>query len=70
MPTLAELRNRIVNDREFDSVLPAADEVLVADVRSRLTPAQIVEQKLRTLLRPKTSTGMRASGGYRPRKAK
>jgi hypothetical protein len=50
MPSLAELRRR------FDSSQPGplqsySDEALVTDARSRLTPAQMVEQKLLFVLR-------------------
>jgi hypothetical protein len=57
MPTLAELQSRFGNENDSQSILPGSDEVLVADVRGRLTPAQIVEQKLRSLLRPHTAPG-------------
>jgi hypothetical protein len=50
MPTLVELRSRVAAEQEFYPSLATTDEVLVADVRGRLRPAQIVEQKLRSLL--------------------
>lgn len=54
MPTLMELRRRF--DSEHESTLHASgsDDALIADSRARLTPAEVVEQKLRGLLRKRT----------------
>jgi hypothetical protein len=65
MPTLVELRSRFASQRDFDPVVSGTDEVLVADVRSRLTPAQIVEQKLRSLLRKGSALAAAAPRGLR-----
>lgn len=51
MPTLVELRSRLAKERDPLSAMSSSDEALVADVRGRLTPAQMVDQKLRRLLR-------------------
>lgn len=58
MPSLAELQTRFphdrapyANDRESAVSLAASEEVLIADARGRMTPAQFVEQKLRAVLR-------------------
>jgi hypothetical protein len=50
MPTLAELRNRFGSASRGPGVPLGGDETLVADSRSKLSPAQIVEQKLRQAL--------------------
>jgi hypothetical protein len=50
MPTLADLRSRTVASRPIHSQLSSGDEAIVVDQRSRLRPAQIVEQKLRRAL--------------------
>jgi hypothetical protein len=51
MPTLTELRRRYTSgDRVEANPFFAGDEVLIADRRGRLTPAQFVEQKLQGLL--------------------
>jgi len=50
MPTLAELRSRYTTDQEIGSSGVNAEEVLVSDVRGQLSPAQMVERKLRHVL--------------------
>jgi len=50
MPTLADLRVRLTTASRGPSVPAGSDEVLVVDSRSKLSPAQIVEQKLRQAL--------------------
>jgi hypothetical protein len=50
MPTLSDLRSRTVASRPMNSQLATGDEAMVVDQRSRLRPAQIVEQKLRHVL--------------------
>jgi hypothetical protein len=50
MPTLSDLRRRTSNDRPAVAPSSLVEEAMVADQRSRLRPAQIVEQKLRTAL--------------------
>ena len=50
MPTLADLRVRLTNASRGPSIPAGSDEVLVIDTRSKLSPAQIVEQKLRQVL--------------------
>jgi len=69
MPTLTDLRNRTTVKRDSPSLLTDSEEVLVADARGRLTPAQIVEQKLRYLLRNDPADSA-APHWLRPRKAK
>jgi hypothetical protein len=64
MPTLMDLRSRFAKQRESHASVAGAEESLVADVRGRMTPAQVVEQKLRSLL-PKP----KASGAGPPRPA-
>jgi hypothetical protein len=49
MPTLAELRSR-TDSRKRGGPRNTKDEAIVADRRSTLRPAQIVEQKLRVAL--------------------
>jgi hypothetical protein len=44
-----DLRNRIANARPLAPTVPG-EEAMIADRRGRLRPAQIVEQKLRTVL--------------------
>ena len=58
MPTLMELRSRLPQPRDAHPGLTNGDESLVADVRSRLTPAQVVELKLRSLLPKPKSAGV------------
>jgi hypothetical protein len=50
MPTLSDLRRRTSNARPALAPASPVEEAMVADQRSRLRPAQIVEQKLRTAL--------------------
>jgi len=50
MPTLMELRSRMPQQRDSHSSLTNVEESLVADARGRMTPAQVVEIKLRSLL--------------------
>jgi hypothetical protein len=50
MPTLSDLRSRYSEPCGDPVNRFNADEVLVADSRSRLSPAQMVEQKLRRAL--------------------
>lgn len=49
MPTWNELQSRIPNSRN-SKVRTAGDEILVADVRGRMTPGHFVEEKLRLAL--------------------
>jgi hypothetical protein len=70
MPTLMELRRRFSDEHDFRSTLAGSDEVLVADDRGRLTPAQVVEQKLRSLLGKGTRLGTAIPLGIFRRKAK
>lgn len=50
MPTLADLRNRFLPAPGFSKEIEEQDEVLVVDARGNMSPAQIVEIKLRTAL--------------------
>lgn len=50
MPTLADLRGRLAPSPRPLTVSPGTDETLVIDTRSKMSPAQIVEQKLRLAL--------------------
>jgi hypothetical protein len=50
-----ELRTRFAQERDSHLGTAGSDEALVADLRGRLTPAQVVEQKLHSLL-PQTKT--------------
>jgi len=51
MPTLMELRNRLGASPALDSVAnETADECMIQDRRAGLSPAQFVEQKLRSVL--------------------
>lgn len=50
MPTLAELRSRFLPTTGSFKEDMEPDEVLVADARSKMSPAQMVEVKLRTAL--------------------
>ncbi len=49
MPTWNELRTRVPNSRN-PKVRTMGDEVLVADVRGRMSPGHFVEEKLRMAL--------------------
>jgi len=49
MPTLMELQNRFAVEPDFNAI-DSSDEALVTDSRGSLTPSQIVESKLRSLL--------------------
>jgi hypothetical protein len=49
MPSWTELQSRFQSVRN-PSVRMGADEVLVADVRGRMTPGHFVEEKLRVAL--------------------
>jgi len=60
MPTLMELRSRLSTQRDSHVNLTSGDESLITDARGRLTPAQMVELKLRGLLAKPKSAG---SGG-------
>jgi len=51
MPTLSDLRKRTSPVRPLAASV-AGEEAIVADRRSRMRPAQIVELKLRTALGP------------------
>jgi hypothetical protein len=58
MPTLTELRSRLPRQRDSHADLTNGEESLIADARGRLTPAEMVELKLRGLLaKPKTTVG-------------
>jgi hypothetical protein len=62
MPTLMELRRRFARDHHSERAAPTADESLITDDRGRLTPAQVVESKLRRLLlKPSPLDGVTAS---------
>jgi hypothetical protein len=50
MPRLDDLRIRFAATTRAPGASGGADEVLVADSRSKLSPAQMVEQKLRQAL--------------------
>ena len=54
MPTLTELRRRFGSDHESTAHSSGSDDALIADSRARLTPADVVEQKLRGLLRKRS----------------
>lgn len=54
MPTLMELRRRFESEHESIVYSSNSDDALIADSRARLTPAELVEQKLRGLLRKRT----------------
>jgi hypothetical protein len=47
---LAELKRRFASISEEASEREGGEEVLIADNRARLSPAQLVDQKLRTVL--------------------
>jgi hypothetical protein len=49
MPTWNELQSRVQNLSK-PSVRVGTDEVLIADVRGRMTPGSFVEEKLRVAL--------------------
>lgn len=54
MPMLSELRHRF-HSESVDLPLPeTGDDVFVVDARSRLTPAQFVEKKLRAAMKAHT----------------
>jgi hypothetical protein len=58
MPTLADLRVRFASPPRAPAMPVGTDEILVVDARSKMSPAQIVEQKLRqALCASRTATG-------------
>jgi hypothetical protein len=51
MPTLTELRQQWIADQDGPHLrIRAADEELTVDPRARLSPAQIVDRRLRAML--------------------
>ena len=67
MPTLADLRVRFATPTRLPSAPLGTDETLVVDSRSKLSPAQMVEQKLRlALLAGRGMTGVLAARRRRP----
>jgi hypothetical protein len=62
MPTLAELQRRY-GRRNEPPVPKAADEVLIADPRGTMSPAEMVERKLQAIL---SGTGLSNPGSSPP----
>jgi hypothetical protein len=71
MPTLSDLRSKFRSSDEDSRRRVGSDEALVVDCRSHLSPAQIVEQKLRNLLDVEIDPGKRpeefSNQGKKPR---
>jgi D-aminopeptidase len=67
MPTLADLRVRFATTPRSPATPAGADEVLVADSRSKMSPAQMVEQKLRQALCASRLVGGALAGNRRKR---
>jgi hypothetical protein len=65
MPTLADLRVRFGTPPRSPAAPAGGDEALVADSRSKLSPAQMVEQKLRLALHAGRTVAKSLSGGRR-----
>jgi hypothetical protein len=63
---LAELKRRFASTGEETSEREGGEEVLVADNRARLSPAQLVEQKLRTVLSNGQFVASALNGWKRP----
>lgn len=68
MPMLAELERRFTTPSDEVSERGGNEEVLVRDDRARLSPAQLVEQKLRTVLQNGQLVAATISGWQRRRK--
>lgn len=71
MPTLTSLRQRFLADSTEKGVsVQFEEESLIADIRSRISPSQAVERKLRILLgREQTSPESREHGAFFTRPA-
>jgi hypothetical protein len=57
MPTLGELRSRYPG-QTTDNGRHSGEEFLVADARALLRPAQMVEEKLRTVLQANAAASL------------
>jgi phage terminase Nu1 subunit (DNA packaging protein) len=68
MPMLAELERRFTTSVEDASDRGGNEEVLVRDDRARLSPAQLVEQKLRNVMQTGQFVAATISGWHRRRK--
>ena len=66
MPTLMELQRRFAVEPD-ESGLGSSDESLVMDLRGRMTPSQVVERKLRSLLHQDASGTARDLNRKRPK---
>jgi phage terminase Nu1 subunit (DNA packaging protein) len=67
---LAELERRFTTSIDDGSERGGNEETLVRDDRARLSPAQLVEQKLRTVLQSGQFVAATISGWQRRRKAR
>lgn len=71
MPSFQELQSRVAPSFEFRGVDVQAEESLIDDARSQMTPSDVVEQKLHAVLkRVKTLPIRVVSDGQRRRKSK
>lgn len=68
MPMLAELERRFAASRDEIANRDSGEEFLVMDNRARLSPAQLVEQKLRTVLQSGQFVAATLSGWRQRRK--
>ena len=51
MPRFADLQECDLFRGDFGKIQPTSEEMVVCDVRSQLSPSQVVEQKLGAVLR-------------------
>lgn len=59
MPRFADLQNRSTTQDVFPAGPSASEEMMVNDVRSQLSPAQVVEQKFVGVLRCNAAFSLR-----------
>ena len=67
MPTLAQLRSHYSPNEEIVTVYETSSETLVSDHRARMSPSDVVEQKLRVALRTRNAFGDRTNRSRKPR---
>jgi len=65
MPTLGELRSRYSHPTK-DTRMHSGEELLVADSRALMRPAQMVEEKLRTVMQANGAQSQSNASGRLP----
>lgn len=68
MPMLAELERRFASSGDENLERDSGEETLVTDHRARMSPAQLVEQKLRSVLQSGQFVAAALSGRTRRQK--